>query len=297
MGLYGLGCSVAIGANCTFRRKALESIGGHGIGLAEDLITSIRIHADGWKSIYNPVVVSRGLVPEDFGSFCKQQLKWARGVFEVTFVELPHLFKKLSFWQKLSYLTIGTYYLVGTTSFVFTLIPFIFFLTDIMPAHMSFAEFLIYGSPIVIIAILIYLYVQKWMCHPETERGLHWRGMVLKFACWPVFFLGFLLAIVDADIPYIPTAKTAVRGYFTPFARPLVIHAILFILVVFLVLNNRRFFMPEGELVLTAERTWAMIGFASIAFILSVGGILAAWEAKSLKAEDPWDSVDLNKIK
>jgi hypothetical protein len=38
------------------RRKALESAGGHGIGLAEDLITSIRIHAAGWKSIYNEVV-------------------------------------------------------------------------------------------------------------------------------------------------------------------------------------------------------------------------------------------------
>ena len=297
MGLYGLGCSVAIGANCTFRRKALESIGGHGIGLAEDLITSIRIHAAGWKSIYNPVIVSRGLVPEDFGSFCKQQLKWSRGVFEVTFAEIPRLFKKLSAWQKISYFTIGTYYLVGATSFVFTLIPFLFFLTGIVPAHMSFADFLIHGSPVAIIAVLIYLYVQKWMCHPETERGLHWRGMVLKFACWPVFFLGFLLAVIDADIPYIPTAKKAVTGYFTPFARPLVIHAILFITVVFLVLNNRRFFMPESELVMSAEKTWGMIAFAFIAFILSVGGIAAAWEAKKLKAEDPWDSVDLTNIK
>ena len=297
MGLYGLGCSVAIGANCTFRRKALESIGGHGIGLAEDLITSIRIHAAGWKSIYNPVVISRGLVPEDFGSFCKQQLKWARGVFEVTFAEIPRLFKKLSFWQKISYFTIGTYYLVGATSFVFTLIPFLFFLTNITPAHMSFSEFFIHGSTVAVIAILIYLYVQKWMCHPETERGLHWRGMVLKFACWPVFFLGFLLAIVDADIPYIPTAKKAVTGYFTPFARPLVLHAVVFMASVFFVLNHRRFFMNEGELVLTAEKTWGMIGFGLIAFILSVGGIFAAWEAKNLKEEDPWDIVDLSKIK
>jgi cellulose synthase (UDP-forming) len=52
MGLFGIGGAVAIGANCTFRRAAIESAGGHGIGLAEDLITSIRIHAAGWKSIY-----------------------------------------------------------------------------------------------------------------------------------------------------------------------------------------------------------------------------------------------------
>ena len=65
IGLHGHRAAVAIGANCTFRRSALESIGGHGIGLAEDLVTAIRLHAAGWKSVYVPEVISRGLVPED----------------------------------------------------------------------------------------------------------------------------------------------------------------------------------------------------------------------------------------
>ena len=49
MGLFGYGGAVAIGANCTFRRKALDSIGGHAKGLSEDLNTSIRIHSKGWN--------------------------------------------------------------------------------------------------------------------------------------------------------------------------------------------------------------------------------------------------------
>jgi cellulose synthase (UDP-forming) len=297
MSLNGFGCSVAIGANCTFRRKALESIGGHGIGLAEDLITSIRIHAKGWKSVYNPVVVSRGLVPEDFGSFCKQQLKWARGVFEVTFVEIPRLFGKLSFWQRLSYLSIGTYYFVGVIQFFFTLIPFIYFLTGILPARMSFAEFLIYGVPVAFFGVVIYLYMQRWMCHPETERGLHWRGMVLKYACWPVFGLGFLLALVNAEIPYIPTAKKAVTGYFTPFARPLVAQIVFFLLTFTGIFIYRKYYMPEAELVLTAEKTWGMIAFSFLAFIMAVGGVLAALEARRLSDEESWANIDLDKIK
>ena len=72
MGLYGHGASVAIGANCTFRRQALASIGGHGRGLAEDLVTAIRLHAKGWRSVYVPEIVSRGLVPEDLGSYYRQ---------------------------------------------------------------------------------------------------------------------------------------------------------------------------------------------------------------------------------
>jgi len=295
MGLYGLGSGVAIGANCTFRRKALESIGGHGIGLAEDLITSIRIHSEGWKSIYNPVVVSRGLVPEDFGSFCKQQLKWSRGVFEVGFAEMPRLFNKLNLLQKLSYFTIGTYYLVGLTSFFFSILPFLFFLTGILPARMSFVEFLERGSIVAIISIVIYLYVQRWMCHPGTEKGFHWRGMILKFATWPVFLLGFLLGVVNAEIPYIPTAKKAVIGSFTPFARPLIIHAILFVITLTIIIVRRMFFVTESELIFTSERTWAMIGFAFIAFLMSMGGLYAALEARRMKEEEPWSSVNLRK--
>jgi cellulose synthase (UDP-forming) len=297
MALNGVGAAVAIGANCTFRRTALESIGGHGIGLAEDLITSIRLHAKGWKSVYNPVIISRGLVPEDLGSFCKQQLKWARGVFEVTFVELPRLFHQLSFWQKLSYSTIGTYYLVGVIHFFFTVIPFVFFVTGALPARMAFADFVVYGSLVALFGILIYLFIQQWMCHPETERGLHWRGMILKYSCWPVFLLGFLLAVVNAEIPYIPTAKKAVTGFVTPFARPLVIHAIAFVITVIAVFVYRRYFIPESELILSSERTWAMIAFASVAWIMTMGGLKAAWEAKGLQEAEPWRNVDLNKIK
>jgi len=274
----------------------LESAGGHGIGLAEDLITAIRIHAAGWKSIYYPVIVSRGLVPEDFGSFCKQQLKWARGVHEVLFAEVPRLFKKLSFWQRISYLTIGTYYLEGLITLLYLVIPFLSLLLGITPAKMYFIEFLLYGMPVLIFSVLIYLYVQRWMCHPQVERGLHWRGMILKFACWPVFFLGFILSLVDADIPYIPTAKQAVLGKISPFARPLVIHIVIFLFTIAYVIYERRYIVPEATLVLTSEKTYGMICFATLSFLLALGGMYAALESQNMTPEDPWASVDSNRI-
>jgi cellulose synthase (UDP-forming) len=297
MGLFGLGGAVAIGANCTFRRKALESAGGHGIGLAEDLITSIRIHAAGWKSIYNPVIVSRGLVPEDFGSFCKQQLKWARGVFEVSFVELPKLFKNLTHWQRLSYFTIGTYYLNGVITCFFIAFPFVYFLTGITPTNIPFADFISRGGIIIVIALAIYLYVQKWMSDARSERGLHLKGMILKFACWPVFFIGFLLSVVNAEIPYIPTAKKASIGSISTFARPLYVQVFLFVIAVISIAIHRRFQMTEYDLLETREGMWSMLSFASVSFIMSTIGIYAASESKRMKVEDCWDFVDLNQIK
>lgn len=296
MGMHGYNCAVAIGANCTFRRTALNSIGGHGIGLAEDLITAIRIHSKGWKSVYAPIIVSRGLVPEDFGSFCKQQLKWARGVHEVLFAELPRLWPRLSFWQKISYTTIGTYYLSGVTMFLFLVIPFLFLLFGWLPANMDFMEFVAHWLPVAVISITIYLYVQQWLCDREHERGLHWRGMFLKFACWPVFLLGFVLSLWNGKIPYIPTAKQAVKG-FSRFARPLIIHQVLFAALIIYVIAKRGFFTPEATLTLTSGEIWGMVAFASIAFFMSVGGMYAAWQSTRIKAEDPWAEVDLNYMK
>ncbi|MGV3529582.1 MAG: glycosyltransferase family 2 protein [Flavisolibacter sp.] len=291
IGMNGRNCAVAIGANCTFRRKALESIGGHGIGLAEDLVTSIRIHAAGWKSVYAPVIVSRGLVPEDLGSFCKQQLKWSRGVHEVLFAELPRLWKKLSFWQKLSYATIGTYYVSGLSMLLFLLFPFVFLFFNMLPANMDFMEFLVRWLPIAITGTGIYLFVQQWLCQPAVERGLHWRGMFLKFACWPVFLLGLILSVLNKDIPYIPTAKQAVKG-FTTFARPLFLHQLVFLGMIIYVIIQRGFFTPEARLTLTSGEIWGMVAFAFIAFIMTLGGSYAVFESRKINSAEPWAAID-----
>ncbi len=291
MSLHGMGCATAIGANCTFRRKALNSIGGHGIGLAEDLITSIRIHAAGWKSVYNPVVVSRGLVPEDFGSFCKQQLKWSRGLFEVAFSVLPPVWSRLRFWQKLSYSVISTYYLTGVMMLLFILIPFIYFFTGLKPANMHFTSFALMIFPVLLINVVMYLYHQRWLCHPAMEHGLHWRGMIMKLACTPVFVLGFVLSLFNARIPYIPTAKQAVVGQWSPFLWPLLLHCLLFTAVVSTELFIRYTFMQPDELVFTAELTWGMIFFAAIPFVMSFAGLITGIASQYLKPEDPWTRV------
>lgn len=296
MGLYGHGACVAIGANCTFRRSALESINGHGIGLAEDLVTAIRIHAAGWKSIYVPEVVSRGLVPEDLGSFYRQQLKWARGVYEVAFSELPRLASKLRWRQRLSYLAIGTYYLFGVTTPLFLLIPYLFLWFGVQPTLMPFAEFATVVAPVGIVGTVMYLTVQRWLCDSRRERGIHWRGLALKIACWPVFLAGTLLAIVRADVPYIPTAKEAVRGRFLRLAWPQLVLIAVYAATVARVIAVRVFGTSEGSLELSAEAVWGMIAFATVPVLASCGAVYAAWQSRRPPAGAPWDDIDVASI-
>ena len=74
MTMNSYGTVNAIGANCVFRRKALDSIGGHSPGLSEDMHTAMQLFAKGWKSVYVPKVFTRGLVPSSLTSYYKQQL-------------------------------------------------------------------------------------------------------------------------------------------------------------------------------------------------------------------------------
>jgi cellulose synthase (UDP-forming) len=60
---------------------------------------------------------------------------------------------------------------------------------------------------------------------------------------------------------------------------------------------ERRYFIPESELILTAEKTWAMIGFATIAFIQFLGGIAAAYKSKFIKPENAWSRIKVREDK
>lgn len=280
-GMHGNGTTVAIGANCTFRRSALESIGGHGIGLAEDLVTAIRLHAAGWRSVYVPEIVARGLVPEDLGSFVKQQLKWARGVYEVLFREYPRAFRRLTLHQKLAYFMIGTYYLVGLTTPIYLLIPALYLWTGVQPAAMFMSEYLQHALPVGFFGVLIYRYAQRWLCDPPRERGWHWRGMLLKVGCWSVYLKGLILALFGVAVPYIPTAKSRQSGNFWRLAAvPLTITLASFATLI-VVLVRRFYFMSEAEVRITTEVAAGMVGFLMINVLFMSGRLYAAWRDRA----------------
>ena len=141
------------------------------------------------------------------------------------------------------------------------------------------------------------MYAHKFLCDSKTERGIHWRGMVLKYSCWPVFTYAFYLTIINKKIPYIPTAKIAVKGFMNPFVKPLLVYCGLFLLTLMGIYIERRYYISESELLLTTEKTWAMIGFAMISFVQFLGGIGAAYRSKFIKPENAWDRIEVRKDK
>ena len=113
MGMHGCNAAPVWGSHTTFRRAALDNIGGYQPGLAEDLHTSLRLHAGGWRSVFVPNVHAAGLVPSDFRAFTMQQRKWSRGVFGVLLELYPRVWPQLTWSQRIAYLVRSRFYLIG----------------------------------------------------------------------------------------------------------------------------------------------------------------------------------------
>lgn len=196
----------AIGANCTFRRKALDSIGGHAAGLSEDMHTAMQIHAKGWKSVYVPEMLTRGLVPATLSAYYKQQLKWSRGTFELLFRTYPQLYKNFTWRQKIHYFTIPLYFLFGLINLIDIVIPLIALFLAEVPWEINIAHFGMFFIPLCTLSMVIRLYAQRWLLE-KHERGFHFAGGILRTATWWIFLIGFIYTIFKIKVPYIPTPK------------------------------------------------------------------------------------------
>lgn len=211
MGLGGLGIPVSIGANCTFRRKALDDIGGHAESLAEDVNTSLRLHARGWKSVYLPYRASYGLVPADLRSFFHQQLKWSAGMFRLFLGDYRRLFFRFNFQARLYYFFAGTHYLMGLATLLTLFLPIIFLFGGIFAVEMPFHEFLFHLMPYLVISTAISLFVQRWYSD-AGETGFPWRSMFLEKGTWLIYFLGLFYTLIGKKVLYLPTPKRADKG-------------------------------------------------------------------------------------
>ncbi|WP_290246552.1 glycosyltransferase family 2 protein [Mucilaginibacter myungsuensis] len=206
MCMNSYGTVQAIGANCTFRRSALDSIGGHAAGLAEDMHTAMQLHAKGWRSVYVPAVVTHGLVPATMSAYFKQQLKWSRGVFELMLTSYIKLFNKFDLRQKLHYGLMPLFYMSGFVFLFNFLIPIVSLLASVYPLKMDFSQFVIISTPFITSVILVRHYVQRWVMD-EQERGFHVIGGLLLIGTWWVFITGFIYTLIRKNVPYIPTPK------------------------------------------------------------------------------------------
>ncbi|EDP76252.1 glycosyltransferase [Hydrogenivirga sp. 128-5-R1-1] len=182
------------GSCAVVRRKALEDIGGFATGtVTEDLHTSIRLHAKGWKSVYYPHVLAYGVAPADLAPFKNQRGRWGEGAMQVFAKENPLLTRGLTLPQRINYFASMSTYLDGFQKAIFYTAPVVVLLTGKLPISVSLKEFL----PV----FLPHIFLSVW-AFEEASRGYGRMALLEQYNMARFFtFMKSLLGFIRLKRP------------------------------------------------------------------------------------------------
>lgn len=215
IGADGLNGASLIGTNALIRRKALDSIGGYQPGLAEDLATSITIHAAKWRSVYVHEPLAPGYAPPDLVAWFTQQLKWARGVFDMLLTAYPRYFPNLNPGQRLAYIVRMTYYWAGPFFLLHLITTTAALLWPTDTVIHAYQDYLIHFTPMALMTLVIRtLALRRWR-HPSLQTSFQWKPIALVFATWPIYTVAWVMAVLRVPLKFRPTPKSH-SGNFQP---------------------------------------------------------------------------------
>jgi cellulose synthase (UDP-forming) len=208
------------GTNMAIRRKPLEDVGGMcDTNIAEDFVTGLLIHQRGWKSVYVPEVLAEGLAPEDFLSYYKQQLRWARGSLEVLFKYNPIFKRGLSISQKIQYLSSASYYLSGIFVLINAVIPLIFFFTGAVPFVVSTMSLAIVFLP--------YMFLTLYIVQLTTNFTYTFRALSFSMSSWTIHLRALSELLRGKKSGFAITSKRAVEGNFFKLVIPHILYFVI----------------------------------------------------------------------
>ncbi|MEO5920195.1 MAG: glycosyltransferase [Pseudolysinimonas sp.] len=149
------------------------------ISVTEDMATSMRLHALGWKSAYHHETLAIGLAPEDLGSMLTQRLRWGQGTMQVMLRENPLVVRGLRLSQRLMYFSTMWGYLGGFAAIVYFAAPMIFLFSGVLPVNTTALEFFLRFLPFIAANQLLFAF---------AGRGIStWRGQQYSLALFPIW--------------------------------------------------------------------------------------------------------------
>ncbi|MEZ4501097.1 MAG: glycosyltransferase [Dehalococcoidia bacterium] len=148
------------GSCAVLRREALDSIGGlTSESVIEDLLTTQKLHAAGWRTYYDSTTLAYGIAPDDAQLFGTQRLRWARGAMQILRSRNnPLIAPGLSFGQRLSYFSSLSTYFDAHIRFSLIFLPIVVLFTGLAPIETSaqayFGTFVPYFAASTIFAVM-----------------------------------------------------------------------------------------------------------------------------------------------
>jgi cellulose synthase/poly-beta-1,6-N-acetylglucosamine synthase-like glycosyltransferase len=107
--------SMCVGTNVIYRREALTAIGGFPRvdSGGEDIVTGLDMYTAGYRTLYVPLNLAKGVCPDNFASAVNQQYRWAlstmklfvgKNVYSKSLKDAPlSMGQKIVFWSGILY--------------------------------------------------------------------------------------------------------------------------------------------------------------------------------------------------
>jgi len=254
--------AICVGTCGVYRRAALQKSGGFAqIGHSEDVHTGVNLLKVGFYVQYVPVILAKGLCPDDLGAFISQQYRWCTGSMSLLSDPAFHRAplsrrQRMCFWSGfLYYISTG---LNGFTAPLPAIAMVFFFQNQIFPRNMV---------PLLGVVVLWFMIL------PLTFRG-RWRPEVLRIQT--VYGFAHALSIVHmlkhSTVEWVPTGAANKVPFADTVKRVFIGY-----------LGACQLLLFSGLVLVTweygLERSWAMILFAVFrAYIV----LPLIWEARGV---------------
>jgi cellulose synthase (UDP-forming) len=181
-------CGMCVGTNVVDRRKALEQIGGFPRVRdgGEDIVTSLDFYTKGFRTMYLPLNLAKGVCPDSFKGLVNQQYRWAltslklfggKNEYRESFKRAP-----LNFRQRIVYWSGAVYYAQSILVLITVVVPSLVMLWN-------FPWMVGPGNYIPIAPAMLGMFAL-----PAITRG--WRPTTLRMIV--VYSVAHLLAAIDA---------------------------------------------------------------------------------------------------
>lgn len=192
------------GSNVILRREALVAIKRVVNGrtqffdeasVTEDFATSVRMHAQGWRSLYVNRPYVFGMGPETLPAYFTQQMRWAMGTLGVglrlmlRFLRQPTMLRPAQWWE---YTLSGTYYFVGWAYFVFMLAPLAWMAFDVRPLRAHAELYLLIFIPYMLFNLNVVFFGMRVRGYPIL--GV-WLAMALTFCTFWTYMKAGIVAL------------------------------------------------------------------------------------------------------
>jgi cellulose synthase (UDP-forming) len=206
-GLSAMDTSLLIGANHVIRVRALKEVNHYSAHITEDLLTGMKLHTKGWKSIYLSEALAIGEGPLTWEAYFNQQMRWAYGCIDILFRYSFSLYRKMGLRRMIYYFFLQQHYFSGIAMALSIVLLSLYFFVGISTMNVDIVSFFIYYPSILVVCWLMSLWLQRYHVEPLLEKGLLLAGKIISIAAWPIYFLAFASALSQKRLTYKVTPK------------------------------------------------------------------------------------------